>query len=65
MAAQFQQQPAAVPPLPNRRSSAVPPRVEEIDWTNISEEDKQVFFSWLDEFFSAHLGRPIGTHSYS
>lgn len=27
----------------------------EIDWTNLSQEDKEVFFSWLDEFFSKHL----------
>jgi hypothetical protein len=23
----------------------------EINWTNLSRQDKEVFFSWLDEFF--------------
>ena len=26
-----------------------------IQWSNLSLEDKQVFFSWLDEFFSRYL----------
>jgi hypothetical protein len=25
---------------------------QEIDWANLSPEDKEVFFSWLDEFFA-------------
>ena len=25
---------------------------KEIDWANLSPEDKEVFFSWLDEFFA-------------
>ncbi|GLB44593.1 hypothetical protein LshimejAT787_1702200 [Lyophyllum shimeji] len=31
----------------------------EIDWTNLSAEDKEVFFSWLDEFFSKALNIDI------
>ncbi|KAG6864800.1 hypothetical protein C0991_007056 [Blastosporella zonata] len=26
-----------------------------IDWTNLSPQDKEVFFSWLDEFFNKFL----------
>ncbi|OBZ74899.1 Altered inheritance of mitochondria protein 3 [Grifola frondosa] len=26
-----------------------------VDWANFSPEDKQVFFSWLDEYFSRHF----------
>ena len=33
---------------------------DDIDWANLSAEDKEVFFSWLDEFFSRYLGREIG-----
>ena len=33
---------------------------DRIDWSNLSTEDKQAFFSWLDEFFSQYLGRPVG-----
>jgi len=29
--------------------------VEKIDWTNLSAEDKQEFFAWLDEFFARFL----------
>ncbi|KAJ7822460.1 proline-rich protein [Mycena leptocephala] len=32
---------------------------QEIDWANLSPEDKEVFFAWLDEFFSRYLGKPI------
>ncbi|KAI0298458.1 hypothetical protein B0F90DRAFT_1938144 [Multifurca ochricompacta] len=28
---------------------------EIIDWANLSHEDKQVFFAWLDEFFARYL----------
>ncbi|KAF9007005.1 hypothetical protein BDQ17DRAFT_1351231 [Cyathus striatus] len=34
---------------------------ENIDWANLSDEDKQVFFSWLDEFFSRMLKIEIST----
>lgn len=37
-------------------------RTDRIDWANLSREDKQEFFVWLDEFFAkylASLGRPI------
>ena len=33
---------------------------DRINWSNLSPEDKQAFFSWLDEFFSQYLGRPVG-----
>ncbi|KAH7924325.1 hypothetical protein BV22DRAFT_1035216 [Leucogyrophana mollusca] len=28
---------------------------DEIDWANLTQEDKEVFFDWLDEFFSRFL----------
>lgn len=28
---------------------------DHIDWANLSQEDKDEFFSWLDEFFSRYL----------
>ncbi|KAF8642936.1 hypothetical protein AX16_009324 [Volvariella volvacea WC 439] len=33
---------------------------QRIDWRNLTQEDKEVFFSWLDEFFSRHLNVTIG-----
>ncbi|KAF8637128.1 hypothetical protein AX17_003032 [Amanita inopinata Kibby_2008] len=30
-----------------------------VDWVNLSQEDKQVFFSWLDEYFSRLLNITI------
>ncbi|KAH9916277.1 uncharacterized protein BXZ73DRAFT_53896 [Epithele typhae] len=33
--------------------------VDRIDWTNLSPEDKQELFTWLDEFFSRHLNVAI------
>ncbi|VDB87256.1 unnamed protein product [Peniophora sp. CBMAI 1063] len=49
-----------VPPVPESYDDeeAEPDR---IDWANLSYEDKQVFFSWLDEFFSRFTGRPISS----
>ena len=50
-----------LPPPPTRVKSAYPPQtgstdqVNHIDWTNLSQEDKDEFFSWLDEFFSQYL----------
>jgi hypothetical protein len=29
--------------------------VDHIDWANLSQDDKDEFFSWLDEFFSLYL----------
>jgi len=46
--------PARTPPLPSRASSYQQP--QQIDWTNLSPEDKQVFFNWLDEFFTKSYG---------
>ncbi|KAI0351683.1 hypothetical protein OH77DRAFT_1429521 [Trametes cingulata] len=37
--------------------------IDRVDWGNLSSEDKQVFFSWLDEFFSRYLGVPIPPRS--
>ncbi|KAH8989781.1 hypothetical protein EDB86DRAFT_3080759 [Lactarius hatsudake] len=39
-------------------SSDVPTDVDRIDWANLSHQDKQVFFSWLDEFFACYLDHP-------
>ncbi|KAJ7789563.1 hypothetical protein B0H14DRAFT_2627091 [Mycena olivaceomarginata] len=49
---------AAPPPV--RRFGARTTPEKEIDWVNLSAEDKEVLFGWLDEFFSRHLNRPIG-----
>ena len=55
------------PSLSNQRSSFVSQvsatpsgttDVEEIDWANLSVEDKQAFFAWLDEFFARYLDGP-------
>lgn len=59
------------PPLaPPRRASSnqssdfvahppgVPRGTTNIDWANLSDEDKQVFFTWLDEFFARYLDLP-------
>lgn len=57
------------PPPPVRsasiasRASAPPADIEKIDWTNLSPEDKQVFFSWLDEFFAKYLNLPVPPRS--
>ncbi|KAK0200343.1 hypothetical protein DFS33DRAFT_145026 [Desarmillaria ectypa] len=40
-------------PAPSYRSASAEP---EIDWSNLSPEDKQVFFRWLDEFFERSYG---------
>ena len=37
----------------------------EIDWANLTEQDRQVFFSWLDEFFTHLLGVPVGSRQRS
>ncbi|KAH0833964.1 hypothetical protein J3R83DRAFT_11181 [Lanmaoa asiatica] len=48
-------------PPPTRAASGYPPSHREdaenrIDWANLSAEDKEEFFGWLDEFFSQYLG---------
>ncbi|KZT25047.1 hypothetical protein NEOLEDRAFT_1134269 [Neolentinus lepideus HHB14362 ss-1] len=54
------------PAMPARRSTASIQTaahdevIDKIDWVNISAEDKEVFFSWLDEYFTYLLGRPVG-----
>lgn len=48
------------PPVPSRRKAAeshdqddiVDAESARVDWANLSYEDKEAFFSWLDEFFS-------------
>lgn len=48
-------------PPPTRAKSSYPSlagstdQVDHIDWANLSQEDKDEFFSWLDEFFSRYL----------
>ncbi|RDB15095.1 hypothetical protein Hypma_005224 [Hypsizygus marmoreus] len=36
---------------------------QEIDWANLTTEDKEVFFSWLDEFFSKFFDITISPRS--
>ncbi|EFI26893.1 hypothetical protein CC1G_15294 [Coprinopsis cinerea okayama7 len=43
------------PVLNKRDSFYVEDEDPVIDWTNLSQQDKEVFFSWLDEFFSRYL----------
>ena len=49
-------------PPPTRAKSTYTPQtgsteqaLDHIDWANLSQEDKDAFFSWLDEFFSRYL----------
>ncbi|KJA22109.1 hypothetical protein HYPSUDRAFT_664574 [Hypholoma sublateritium FD-334 SS-4] len=37
---------------PRRVTPTIHSETDTIDWTNLTPEDKQVFFSWLDEFFA-------------
>ncbi|EDR09705.1 proline-rich protein [Laccaria bicolor S238N-H82] len=36
-----------------------------IDWTNISAQDKETFFAWLDEYFSKLLGIQVPSNTNS
>lgn len=47
--------PLAHPPPPMRSAATANAQANEIDWAHLSVQDKEVFFSWLDEFFSRHL----------
>ncbi|KAI0651353.1 hypothetical protein C8Q79DRAFT_932887 [Trametes meyenii] len=47
------------PPMRSIQEGEADTYVDRIDWANLSLEDKQVFFSWLDEFFSRYLGVTI------
>ncbi|KIN94813.1 hypothetical protein M404DRAFT_369877 [Pisolithus tinctorius Marx 270] len=60
-----------LPPPPKRFSSGYPPShkrtnsyvdntMDRIDWTNLSVDDKEEFFRWLDEFFSRYLNVELG-----
>ncbi|KIK23716.1 hypothetical protein PISMIDRAFT_435929 [Pisolithus microcarpus 441] len=60
-----------LPPPPKRFSSGYPPShnranshgdttFDKIDWVNLSTEDKEEFFRWLDEFFSRYLNVEMG-----
>ncbi|KIM57012.1 hypothetical protein SCLCIDRAFT_1144139 [Scleroderma citrinum Foug A] len=61
---------SALPPPPKRFSSGYPPNhkrtdsrddaSDRIDWANLSGEDKEEFFLWLDEFFSRFLNVKLG-----
>lgn len=66
--------PSGPPPIPPTRSVSRivsarvhegPEEIEEdtIDWANLSQEDKDVFFSWLDEFFARFLSSPTQPRS--
>ncbi|KAF8883663.1 hypothetical protein CPB85DRAFT_393002 [Mucidula mucida] len=46
------------PPLPQRSmsSASYASQEAELDWRNLSQQDKEVFFSWLDEFFERSYG---------
>ncbi|KAI0742637.1 hypothetical protein C8Q80DRAFT_918156 [Daedaleopsis nitida] len=58
---------AAPPRPPPARSAVSVPRttaqpqntqeadIDHVDWTNLSPEDKETFFGWLDEFFGRYL----------
>ncbi|OAX34361.1 hypothetical protein K503DRAFT_774642 [Rhizopogon vinicolor AM-OR11-026] len=51
---------SSLPPPTRAKSTYSPQRgsteqVDHIDWANLSQEDKDEFFSWLDEFFSRYL----------
>ncbi|KAG6328749.1 hypothetical protein ID866_10339 [Astraeus odoratus] len=64
-----------LPPPPKRFSSGYPSshkRAESehagvagasdrVDWLNLSSEDKEEFFRWLDEFFSRYFNVELGT----
>ncbi|KAI0334160.1 hypothetical protein GY45DRAFT_1318600 [Cubamyces sp. BRFM 1775] len=50
---------APVPPV--RKLQGEVADVDRIDWANLSPEDKEAFFGWLDEFFSRYLGVPVGS----
>jgi hypothetical protein len=50
---------AFAPPPPVRRVQPSKESEKQLDWANLSPEDKEVFFSWLDEFFSRYLNKPI------
>ncbi|KAF8438542.1 hypothetical protein L210DRAFT_3676697 [Boletus edulis BED1] len=62
-------------PPPTRAAGGYPPspRVsshdvvdsDRIDWANLSAEDKEAFFGWLDEFFSGYLGVELGPRAVS
>lgn len=59
--------PIPVPPVPAPRSQRestirhdTPVDIDKIDWANLSSEDKQVFFSWLDEFFARFIEQKRG-----
>ncbi|KAJ6614692.1 hypothetical protein B0H10DRAFT_2044366 [Mycena sp. CBHHK59/15] len=56
---ELEETPAPPLPPPTRGVQRFWPDEKQIDWANLSPEDKVVLFSWLDEFFSRFLGKPI------
>jgi len=57
--------PAHAPPPIVRVSHSPEPTGDRIDWVNLSHEDKEAFFDWLDEFFSRYLGVTLEPRSKS
>ncbi|KAJ7682862.1 hypothetical protein B0H17DRAFT_1138096 [Mycena rosella] len=60
----FRNEPAddqPAPPPPPARKFRGGAEETQLDWGNLSPEDKEVFFGWLDEFFSRYLNKPIPT----
>ncbi|TFY63901.1 hypothetical protein EVJ58_g2963 [Rhodofomes roseus] len=57
--------PLPPPPVRSVSITRAPEAVddEKLDWANLSPEDKQVFFSWLDEFFAKYLNLPVPPRS--
>lgn len=37
--------------------------IDRVDWAHLSPEDKEVFFSWLDEFFAHYFKKPVPPRS--
>jgi hypothetical protein len=60
---QFRPKVAGKPPAPSLPQRGVGARgvdsETKVDWANLSAEDKEAFFSWLDEYFSRMLGIEI------
>ncbi|KAI5984769.1 hypothetical protein EDC04DRAFT_2832352 [Pisolithus marmoratus] len=48
------------PPSHTRVNSTADTTLDRIDWANLSAEDKEEFFRWLDEFFSRYLNVELG-----
>lgn len=50
--------PARPPPSVHLKAKASAQNdMSDIDWANLSREDKEEFFKWLDEFFARYLAK--------